>query len=509
MISIDPIPEMFASEVSSAYEIARKYDNRAGFSLISCQDVGLPIYRITIQAITQVKKKIPPIEEFILKAIDAGLTQESHIGSFLGLEPLIIRDAMVSLRMKELIDLIGSDGEAIQEWIVTKPLGQSTLKDAKSIVPEERTFVITFDGLLRKVKWHGRFESYLLKSKDLKAYNYIEISPSKTDPPVLSDLDIRDVDTFIKEAESLSRFKRPEDRDLLAVKSIERRELNFLPALALVFKSIQNNDIEVTFVVDKRINSDYEKAFALSNSTRRFHILEDLKEGDPRTLVNKVLGKEYVDQLPLQHIEDLQRKVTSSQTKAFAVKEQLADSDNDEEKKNLQAELDQALSKIVELEQELNKLPFNWLQVYDHPPLLAKALDHTENRLLIVSPWIRANVVNKNFLKRLDILLKKGCDVYIGYGLGETKSDKREWDVDAEKKLQNLANKYKNFRFRRLGDTHAKILISDNKIAANSSFNWLSFKGDPNRTFRDERGSIIYFSPKIDELFESYMYAFE
>jgi len=52
-----------------------------------------------------------------------------------------------------------------------------------------------------------------------------------------------------------------------------------------------------------------------------------------------------------------------------------------------------------------------------------------------------------------------------------------------------------------LGDTHAKILISDTKFAVVTSFNWLSFKGDPHRTFRDERGTLVSDPQKINELF--------
>jgi phosphatidylserine/phosphatidylglycerophosphate/cardiolipin synthase-like enzyme len=60
-----------------------------------------------------------------------------------------------------------------------------------------------------------------------------------------------------------------------------------------------------------------------------------------------------------------------------------------------------------------------------------------------------------------------------------------------------------------LGDTHAKILISDRKFAISTSFNWLSFRGDRSRTFRDERGTIVYDAQKIDELFDSYMTRFQ
>jgi phosphatidylserine/phosphatidylglycerophosphate/cardiolipin synthase-like enzyme len=101
-------------------------------------------------------------------------------------------------------------------------------------------------------------------------------------------------------------------------------------------------------------------------------------------------------------------------------------------------------------------------------------------------------------------LLKRGVQVFIGYGLGEKDENRYPADIQAEKTLQKLANQYsKTFILKRLGDTHAKILISDNKFAVSTSFNWLSFKGERDRTFRDERGTLVSDPHKIDELFDN------
>jgi len=37
-----------------------------------------------------------------------------------------------------------------------------------------------------------------------------------------------------------------------------------------------------------------------------------------------------------------------------------------------------------------------------------------------------------------------------------------------------------------------------------TSFNWLSFRGDEQLDFRDERGYYVGLQPKVDDLFESY-----
>ena len=53
----------------------------------------------------------------------------------------------------------------------------------------------------------------------------------------------------------------------------------------------------------------------------------------------------------------------------------------------------------------------------------------------------------------------------------------------------------------RLGNTHAKVLIKDSEFAAITSFNWLSFKGDPNKAFRDEQGTVMQVSDLVEQKF--------
>ena len=87
----------------------------------------------------------------------------------------------------------------------------------------------------------------------------------------------------------------------------------------------------------------------------------------------------------------------------------------------------------------------------------------------------------------MEALIKKGVDVKIGYGIAD---DDKE-DMLSQQLLRDLDRKYPNFTFKRLGDTHAKILIKDDEFYVITSFNWLSFKGDPKKNFREEWGNYV------------------
>jgi phosphatidylserine/phosphatidylglycerophosphate/cardiolipin synthase-like enzyme len=131
--------------------------------------------------------------------------------------------------------------------------------------------------------------------------------------------------------------------------------------------------------------------------------------------------------------------------------------------------------RLAKAEAALASIPVRQLEVYEHAPLLEKALIESKERLLIISPWIRAKVVNRSFVRRLEGLLRNGVLVYIGYGLGEEEDRANPSDLRAEEDLAKLADRYENFKFIRLGDTHAKVLICDREFWVNTSFNWLSF----------------------------------
>jgi phosphatidylserine/phosphatidylglycerophosphate/cardiolipin synthase-like enzyme len=147
---------------------------------------------------------------------------------------------------------------------------------------------------------------------------------------------------------------------------------------------------------------------------------------------------------------------------------------------------------------------------HEHPGWLKKALLSSKKRLLIISPWIRHQVVNWEFVASLEALLRQDVDVYIGYGLddgdvggkgGDAAKSKLPITPQAEKDLKQLADRHKNFRFVFVGNTHRKTLVSDDSFAVVTSFNWLSFKGDPRDKPRDEGGVVIRKKAYVDSEF--------
>lgn len=146
------------------------------------------------------------------------------------------------------------------------------------------------------------------------------------------------------------------------------------------------------------------------------------------------------------------------------------------------------------------------VSVFEHSDLLAQAITTARRRLLIISPWVKGAVVNTDFVAALERRLRAGVEIHIGYGIGKDDSGSDEW---ALRRLRNLATRFQSkFDLVRLENTHAKILIFDD-VWINTSFNWLSFKGDPNRTFRMEEGTLVQIPAEVDKAFAQYVEVLE
>jgi len=261
----------------------------------------------------------------------------------------------------------------------------------------------------------------------------------------------------------------------------------------------------VAFSIDGLISNEHENAFARANGVKKNRILEMIRESEPRKLAEIVLGYDFVKKAPLEAGNKIKEKVVSVKNELEVNQRNITESKNDQDRAELEEQILNQQRQIEELNNKLSSMPIRWLEVYEHRPILEKSLLETQERLLIISPWIKASAANKKLLHNLEMLLKRGIRVYIGYGLGEDNTDeKSQNDKKAEQDIEHLSQNYSNLCLRRLGDTHAKILISDSKFAVVTSFNWLSFRGDPNRQFRDERGTLISDEKKVNELFEDY-----
>lgn len=92
--------------------------------------------------------------------------------------------------------------------------------------------------------------------------------------------------------------------------------------------------------------------------------------------------------------------------------------------------------------------------------ILLEALSRTQERLIIVCPWLSQNSIDADLLQRFRDCLDRNCCIDIGWGyLGDRGNIGLGWRYDALADLRQLEREYpERFKLKLLG-THEKFLV--------------------------------------------------
>ena len=478
----------------SPENIASRLGRRPGHRLLTYREVGLPLWDMPLRCLFLAKKKLPAIDEFILRSVEAGLQVSSDIAAFLGLPPRVVEAVMGSLVTSgNLTPTVDSRGSVM--YVLTKR-GLASVSELSQVVPEERTIHLAYDGLVHQFL-HVE-QSLRWRPQDLKRNELLEIPAFPADPPQIDPF----VTTVV--ANTIRAETTEAGQELLAVIGLDgKREKFFRKAIALVFQSLdRKDDVSVQFAIDGRLSDDHSSAFAKAEGRRKLGIVGMLQ--DSSEIAPQVLGEAILSQVADESEVSALRHATDGFREQLSQLKRKSEQASAEQRERLAMDAERVEQRIDSAEAALSRLPVRLLEVHEHPALLDDALTTAEERLLIVSPWIRDAVVNDAFIAKLEALTQKAVEITIAYGIDDGKRGSGN-DSSAEQRLTKLSESKPNFNFVRLGDTHAKILLVDGRFVVVTSYNWLSFRGDPNRPFRDERGTLVTISEEIDRIYHDYI----
>ncbi len=479
--------------------------SKPGMRLVNACLVGLPVYELPLTLLVQEVRPIPPLQEFAMKAIDEGLGHPDHVAAFLGLGHRSVRRVLSDLTRTEDVHLAATATQGHQYLALTQK-GKRTLSLATLSMPQDFDVNVKYDGLSREVV--ALTNEALLFPKDLRDLGIPEIPACPARPPLPKEILVASVERIAQQL----RKGRTQIREVLAVRSVGRTKRLYRPGVALVFRRGRSDDVQVMLVHDGRVREDYSAAFAKSKAAVRLGIVKEVVDGDDasRRAVD-ALGLSLPPVAPAEEVLKREQDVASAREALVAAKEKTF---------NVPAaaidsvappppEVVAAQNQLEGAQARLDELPVRHIHTPDHPALLERAFLKAEQRLLLVSPWISADVVDRTMLRRLQVLLIRGCQVTIGWGIGDPDADRqmqKPRNRETVRTLEQIANQFKGrFRFVRLGDTHAKVLVVDRSFCVVSSFNWLSFRGDPDRTFRDEQGVYITIPEVVDDVYDKNM----
>jgi hypothetical protein len=446
--------------------------------VIDCKAIGYPFYVLTVDLTYLTNRQLELLEEFVMKGISYKLKNQQEISCFLGIDEQLINKIVSELLSKGLIKK--------EDVLKLTELGSDALEKQTVLAPISETKTFYIDALSGKLR-----DSFYLKFFESNNNEYVLSKIVKK--PRKSH--IEDIVDYYEHIEKLLQNSSNSNRiELIQVNAIEKIYTQW-HELFLVLYQRDPDDKELEYEIFSRgnIQDDYKKTLEQLYAEGKkilapiFQELEQDKVDDDKLAESTFL----IDNEEIKIVEKLRLKLHSLDENNSDSLVNLNNKSIKEERKIINKELEQikTQSKISEI-----------IHTYEHRDYLFNAFKEAKERVMIVSPWIKSYAVDGQFFEVLEATLKKKIQVYIFYGI---KHSSQQNDMRSIKKLEDLSDIYQNFSFKRVKNTHRKIIVCDNKFGIVTSFNFLSFRADPNLTYRDELGVIIRDTATIENLFNS------
>lgn len=476
--------------------LAEKYaDSIPDYQLVKYDYVAFPLYKIILSVTILQRKDIGVIEEFVLKLLDVGVVKVDEMAKCLGLDSSLINDTLANLYSNDL-------AYSLTGKFKISDKGRECLKLSKLLEPEEINYNFLLDGLT------GEYlpERITMKGKDVRQHQLHPLVKF-IDEPQVDELDFQEISKLIKKKQK-ETMDGSYFGDLISINSIQKCYTEYRKRSMLVYSHIENPelfDIKIFDGMDRV--SQYES------------ILIRMEQGgirqiptDERNIVDEV-KLDLTDIIPKEVVESA-RENKNKYAQFKILEDSLTRKIDDQQvvlKEHVftsQKEKGSATQEVKELKKQLyvlkNQQASNnqLLETYNHRPLLEKSLKEAKNVIVIVSPWIRFGAFNNDLQNLIRNALKRKVHIIIGYGISEydTENEKAQKvlrEIQQQKGLGNYLTLVK------LGNTHEKVLLVDGRYVVITSFNWLSFKGDPKRGFRQETGIYTEDESTINSTIES------
>ncbi len=461
-------------------------------TLVKYYEAGIPQWHMEAILTMLKPKKLSVLQEFILKFILSGINDVSDICNFLGVNKTAVNNAVAVLQKNNLIMV-----DIFYSKLKLTDKGEKALKEAATIIPEDIEYVLYVDGLLGNIYLDTR---KLYTSKELRSF---EIKPINTtvEKPTLDSLVYEEVKRAINLFKKNHAYEQDKlEGDLQEISHVAKTYVEYKKVSVLVFMN-KSEDIEFQVFDGTTRNDDYSIALQkqYNNNSRVLDFDSNfISEAEENNSLISVLPQEIIESAKSFSYKDstLEREISNLTTQLDAIKKN--EDDNDEQQKESATERIRFLEKKIDEMKNERKGADRILSTYDHRPLLLDALDNALNMVVIVSPWIKSGGLNNEILERIDRALQRSTRVIIGYGISE-KEDSDRWILQRLTDIQK--KKYGDkLLLVKLSNTHEKVLIKDNEYMVITSFNWLSFKGDPNKGFRQETGYYTESKEAINQM---------
>lgn len=435
--------------VQSFAELAR---SRPGFEAIACTPVALPFWRLRVRVEVLARRRISPLEEFVLRAAAEADPRTGAVQQLLGLDDQTFEHVLSSVIEREWaqvndLQIVLSDG------------GRAALESGRLERSEERVVSFDYDGLLRE----PTLLNVPLEPEQCRALGLYELPANPAGAP--DELELREKAGALESVIRAAREGRDQEADLLAVKGVLRRERMFRAATLMSFRD-EGGAIQAAPILDGAVSAAHETALGAPAVVRQLRLRSELRRG---RRFDQLMAPE------LRALHDASREHDTLLVRDDARRAPRGSEDAERLKKAAG--------------EQMRALRVRRAGPEEHLSLLRVMAQGARKCLVICTSEMTERSLERDLMEPIRKLLSRGGKVRILHAC----------EQDVPKVLRTLAADHTGMELLRVSRPPAATVVRDETLALRTLFPVLAHRGCT-RPFRDERGWLINDAEQVRAL---------
>lgn len=472
----------------------------SGYAALPPYEAALPFYECILEVRMMVRHPLTPLEMVVLSAVVTGVDEVDLMVLVLGLEHGMVTDTLADLHNGEFIQP-RSAGESHRFSLTEK--GRDGHDRASVLRPESLRVRALYDALTGD--WVPPSRLDYLNPGDA-AGRGLHVVPAKLSSPEVADIDRGALGEALKESRKHNAKAVP-DADLHDVVEVLQAFRAYLPCDVAAFDSNDASHVIFRVLQGGRRMTEHEAVLnALFPRLPEILPFTDAPApAPPEAEPSRAFAEAILTEVDGLHDSAAEIRNRIAETAVIIAE---AGADRAEiQPATTRMQLEAVRAELAELRRQYEEVSARLasvrrIEVHEHRPLLVKAIEESRSRVIVIAPWLR-DLAMSDLLKPIRKALERPVHIYIGWGYPDDAKNpvKAELNESMRRELERMAKERHpgKLHVTRLGDTHEKVLLSDRKFMVITSFNWLSFRGDPKRPLRQETGLYLEIPEKIDE----------
>ena len=269
-------------------------DLNSPLALVAIEDLALPVYKVFLECVGEIKRDIEPTTEYLLKFLELGISTVEDLAGVMGLGHDLVLDLVLAECAKGHTALVDGNTQ-----VVITVTGKSLLKTLQTSLGSNFERTQLFDAHLWKIEdWatsdfltEKQMDGYLLNSP-------VRVSKSRNSRVEKNDISVVELNRI------LSRDSN-DGKEIHQVRHIQRRVNGFKLAKLLIYFD-GKNDSAFTVIIDGNRSIEHEEYLqSMGGLSTLGIVLDPVPEEELRDLNELAINN--IDMMP--SIKDILRVV--------------------------------------------------------------------------------------------------------------------------------------------------------------------------------------------------------